>query len=265
MKKAIQIIFWLAYLFLVISYLIEWLPKIGITSADQKDIVGYSVVYVLQFVFLVYFMAMVVVPRYNRAGKYIALVAIATTCVVLLSLSKMLLDVFFIARYLTPSSQPEWLFSIGHFLSSIPSLLLFLCLAFWLGALRQKKRGGAREEVTSKPEGEENEAAFLFLKCDKKLERITISDIQYIEGLKQYVKIFTPSRVYVALESMKNLEQKLTSHGFIRIHKSFIVSKHAIDGMSHSEITIGNKIIPIGRTYKEVTIKWKEQMLDIKS
>jgi two-component system, LytTR family, response regulator LytT len=97
---------------------------------------------------------------------------------------------------------------------------------------------------------------FLTMKVDGKIEKITIKDIVYIEGLKEYIKIVTPTRNYVTLESMKNMEETLAPHDFVRAHKSYIVSKKRVQSLEGNMLDLGAKIkIPISRERKEEVVK----------
>lgn len=72
----------------------------------------------------------------------------------------------------------------------------------------------------------------------------------YIEGLSEYVKIYTDNKRIVTKASMTNMEDKLPNDGFMRIHKSYIVSLHKIEAFTSSSIEVTGKELPIGRSYK---------------
>jgi DNA-binding LytR/AlgR family response regulator len=96
---------------------------------------------------------------------------------------------------------------------------------------------------------------FLFVKADYKLYKINLEDILYIEGLKDYVKIYTGDKPIVTQMSMKGLEEKLPAHDFIRIHRSFIVAFSKIDFIQKHMLTIGKKEIPISDHYRDELFK----------
>jgi DNA-binding LytR/AlgR family response regulator len=96
---------------------------------------------------------------------------------------------------------------------------------------------------------------FLFVKADYKLHKINLKDILYIEGLKDYVKIYTGDKPIVTQMSMKGLEEKLPTKDFIRIHRSFIVAFSKIDFIQKHMLTIGNKEIPISDHYRDELFK----------
>ncbi len=93
----------------------------------------------------------------------------------------------------------------------------------------------------------------IFVKADHKLIRILFKDILYIEGWKDYVKIHLKDKPHpiLSLMSIKGLEESLPSSRFIRIHRSFIIQKNKIDSISKNRVTIGNKELPIGESYKQ--------------
>jgi len=92
---------------------------------------------------------------------------------------------------------------------------------------------------------------FIFVKSDYKMVKISFDDILYVEGWKQYLKIFTPGKCIITLESLKAIEALLPSNGFIRIHKSFLVSIQHIHSSNRSSVKIGEKWLPIGQVFKE--------------
>lgn len=112
-----------------------------------------------------------------------------------------------------------------------------------------KNQKSTKDTIESKPEN--READFINLKADYKIYKVKLDDILFIEGLKEYVTFHTESRKYIVLESLKNLEIKLPSNKFIRVHKSYIVNIEKIDSLYGNTIEIGENEIPIGKSYSE--------------
>jgi two-component system, LytTR family, response regulator LytT len=94
---------------------------------------------------------------------------------------------------------------------------------------------------------------FLFLKSEYKIRRINFSEILYIEGLKDYVKVFMQNapKPVLSLTSLKLLESKLPVNRFMRVHRSFIVNLDKIDTIERSRIVFGKTYIPVSEQYKE--------------
>lgn len=90
------------------------------------------------------------------------------------------------------------------------------------------------------------------IRADYKNNNIILEDIQYIEGLDDYVQIYLENKPkLVARMSMKNMIELLPSDYFLRIHRSYIVPIKKIETFDSKQISIQNKIFPIGDTYKE--------------
>jgi DNA-binding LytR/AlgR family response regulator len=96
---------------------------------------------------------------------------------------------------------------------------------------------------------------FIFVKTEHKIQKVYLKDILYIEGLKDYISIFTPAERIITLQGMKKMEDALPQKYFMRVHKSYIISINKIDSIERSRIWIGEKIIPIGDTYREEFFK----------
>lgn len=97
-------------------------------------------------------------------------------------------------------------------------------------------------------------ADHFFIKSGSKYEKILFDDILYVEGMQNYVTIYTTKGKYVTLLYLKNLEENLDAKAFIRVHKSYIVSIHKIEAIEGNEIFIQNHRVPISRNYREQVI-----------
>ncbi|MDF2431938.1 MAG: two-component system, LytTR family, response regulator LytT [Mucilaginibacter sp.] len=97
------------------------------------------------------------------------------------------------------------------------------------------------------------EDEYLFLKVEYHLVRIALNDILYIEGLKDYVKVWLKSaeKPILSLTSLKSLEEKLPPKRFMRVHRSFIVSLDKINSITRNALQIGKINISVGDQYKE--------------
>jgi two-component system LytT family response regulator len=113
---------------------------------------------------------------------------------------------------------------------------------------------------TPQPEPAQNQkqdflSDFIFVKTEHKIQKVYLNDILFIEGLKDYISIFTPVERIITLQNMKKMEDALPARNFIRVHKSYIVSINKIDSIERSRIFIGEKIIPVGDTYRDEFFK----------
>jgi DNA-binding LytR/AlgR family response regulator len=97
--------------------------------------------------------------------------------------------------------------------------------------------------------------AYIFLKVGKGQTKIYLKDILYIEGLKDFIKVHTSQKVFVASERISYMDDKLPENKFARVHKSFIVSLEKINSIQAEQVMIGHTALPIGRVYKNEFLK----------
>lgn len=93
----------------------------------------------------------------------------------------------------------------------------------------------------------------LIVKADHKIHRIKYSNIVYIEGLREYVTIYTPEERIITLESLRNLEETLPQQMFMRVHKSYIVRTDKVRALYGAQLKLDGvePYIPIGKSYKD--------------
>ena len=96
---------------------------------------------------------------------------------------------------------------------------------------------------------------FVLLHADHKIYKVKLNEIEYIEGLKEYVSYYTREKRIIVLQSLKSIEESLPPDKFIRIHRSYIVPIDKIKSLDGNQVQIGNKLIPIGRSYKDEVMK----------
>lgn len=110
----------------------------------------------------------------------------------------------------------------------------------WFKLVEQGQQGA--EEVQS-----------IFVKSEYKQVQVMLDDILYIEGLKDYIKIYEEGheKPLLSLMSMKSMEELLPSNRFLRVHRSYIVHKSKIRVVEHNRIVFGKVYIPVGDSYKE--------------
>jgi two-component system response regulator LytT len=113
------------------------------------------------------------------------------------------------------------------------------------------------------PAEQRAEKNYIYLKIDYQLVKIQVTDILYIEGLKDYVKLFmrNQEKPLLTLTSLKSLEEKLSDKGFIRIHRSYIVAGGAVTSITKNTLHIGDIAIPVTEQYKEAFITFTKDWL----
>ena len=105
-------------------------------------------------------------------------------------------------------------------------------------------------ELSQQPK---EEIQSVFVKSDYKLVQIELKKILYIEGLKDYIKIYEEdvAKPILSLMSMKAMEDLLPSSRFMRVHRSYIVQKDKIRIIDRGRIVFGKNYIPISDSYKQ--------------
>lgn len=93
-------------------------------------------------------------------------------------------------------------------------------------------------------------AKHIFVKTDSKLVKLEVDNILFIEAFGDYIIIHSPEKNYTVYNTMKNIENKLPSEEFLRVHRSFIIRIDKIEDIQEGNLLIEKKIIPIGPSYK---------------
>ena len=96
---------------------------------------------------------------------------------------------------------------------------------------------------------------FIFVKTENRLEKINVSDILFIEGMRDYRRIHTINKRIMTLQNFSELVQIIPSNLVCRVHKSYMVGINKIESIERMRIKIANQIIPISETYKELFFK----------
>lgn len=101
------------------------------------------------------------------------------------------------------------------------------------------------------PAKETHRLKHLIVHADHKIYKLQFDEINYIEGMKEYVAYHLKDKRILALQSMKHLAEILPKEKFIRIHRSYIVSFEKINMIEGNQVLLGEEKLPIGRTYKD--------------
>jgi DNA-binding LytR/AlgR family response regulator len=106
-------------------------------------------------------------------------------------------------------------------------------------------------EDVAKNTVESNTEDFLFIKADRRYYKINFRDIRYIEGLKDYVVIYTQQQKLLTAMNLKTIHQKIPQATFLRASKSYLVNKDHVDSFDNHSVYIGESEIPLGEVYKK--------------
>lgn len=95
-------------------------------------------------------------------------------------------------------------------------------------------------------------ASYIFVKTEYKIQKIDLAHILYMEGLRDYVAIYTTTGKILTLQSMKSFQEQLPDSHFMRVHKSYLVALDKIQFIERNRIVIADNYIPVGETYQEL-------------
>ena len=144
----------------------------------------------------------------------------------------------------------------GYELDAVDYLVKPVSFERFFKAITKLNRAIDKEAVTTTVEYKPNPEAFVYLKVDKDMKKIFVNDIVYIESWKDYVKLFLANgRNILARQSISAMENLLSDHKFMRVHRSYMVSLNKISGYNGLSVQLETKEIPIGRLYKQVVME----------
>jgi len=144
----------------------------------------------------------------------------------------------------------------GYELDIVDYLLKPISFERFLKALNKFYQLAANNNIvqlSDNPSGLQDE--FIYVKSNKKLLKVSLDEILFVESMKDYVIIHTYSKKIIIQSPISHLAEKLPSDKFVRIHRSFIVSIKKISSITTSSIEVGSKELPVGRNYKNGVIK----------
>lgn len=144
----------------------------------------------------------------------------------------------------------------GYELDAIDYLVKPVSFERFVKAIAKLKRMTGHETVEHSNDYSPNPDAFVYLKVDKQMQKIFINEILYIESWKDYIKLFLANgKNLVVKQSISAMENLLSEHRFIRVHRSYMVSVNKISGYNGLFVQVNAMEIPIGRLYKQAVME----------
>ena len=144
----------------------------------------------------------------------------------------------------------------GYELDAVDYLVKPVSFERFFKAITKLNRMMDKEVVTTAVEFKSKPEAFVYLKVDRDMKKIFVNEIVYIESWKDYVKLFLANgKNVLAKQSISAMENLLSDHKFLRVHRSYMVSLNKISGYNGLSVQLDSKEIPIGRLYKQVVME----------
>ena len=143
----------------------------------------------------------------------------------------------------------------GYELDAVDYLVKPVSFERFIKAITKLKRMTGQEIFMQSNESKPNPEAFVYLKVDKHMQKIFVNEIVYIESWKDYCKLFLAGdKSFLVKQSITSLENLLSNHKFLRVHRSFMVSVDKISGYNGLSLQVNATNIPIGRLYKQAVM-----------
>lgn len=136
----------------------------------------------------------------------------------------------------------------GFDLNAVDFLLKPISFDRFLKAVQKVVHPDVRPQRAEEPVADT--PRFLYFRADRKMVKVLLEDIGYVEGLKDYVKIHTGTQPLITKQTITAVEEMLPADEFIRVHRSFIVSVNKITSYSPHAVFIGKEEIPLGPLYR---------------
>jgi DNA-binding LytR/AlgR family response regulator len=142
----------------------------------------------------------------------------------------------------------------GYDLNVVDYLLKPVEFSRFLTAVNKIKSGPDREATPMLASTDNEEPPYLLVNVNKKRMKVYLRDILFIESRKEYINIVTQQQAFLTKYPLGEIDQQLDKANFLRVHRSFIVSRKKISAFNAVEVDIAGTAIPIGRSYKELVL-----------
>jgi len=144
----------------------------------------------------------------------------------------------------------------GYELDAVDYLVKPVSFERFVKAMAKLKRTTGQDAIIPINEYHPNPEAFVYLKVDKHMQKVFINEIVYIESWKDYIKLFlTSGKNLLVKQSISSIENLLSEHKFMRIHRSYMVSVDKISEYNGLAVKVNATEIPIGRLYKQAVME----------
>lgn len=235
-----QLLFWLlvTLVFLYDRRYLLW--KLGLPHAFECLTVRVGLL-----LGLAYFNTHLLWPQFWQRGRHGAYVAAVAGSVGAYLLAQGAYDTYLFGYVVGDEArQGLWLNLPYNALSTVWYLVVTMLLHLVLN--RPNVPAAAEPPVVTTEEPE-----FVWLKSGTRRVKVAVADIRYVQGLKDYSRVFTREGRYVALGSLKAMEELLPAGRFVRVHKSFLVPISELKRFNRGQIELENVTIPVGRSYRK--------------
>lgn len=144
----------------------------------------------------------------------------------------------------------------GFELDAVDYLVKPVSFERFFKAITKLNRLMGKETSVASANNATDAAAFVYLKVDRGMKKVFVNEIEYIESWKDYVMVFlSGGKHFLVKQSITAMENLLSDHKFIRVHRSYMVSLDKISGYNGLVLQLNKQEIPIGRLYKQAVME----------
>jgi len=104
-------------------------------------------------------------------------------------------------------------------------------------------------------------ADFIFVRCEKRIEKLELKDINYIESLGNYVRIHLPGRQLLAYLTLKGIESQLPATGFVKVHQSYLINFSKITAMEGNQVVVQDQYLPVSRNFRDSLMRMIDERM----
>jgi DNA-binding LytR/AlgR family response regulator len=141
-------------------------------------------------------------------------------------------------------------------LVAVPGIFIRLCT--WFPGNEFPGQAAVTSNYAPAPAEEKKNDSFVYFRADRKMVKVLLNDILYIESMKDYIKVITADATIITKQSISSVEAMLPEKLFVRTHRSFIVSLQNIKTFTNELIEVGKAQIPVGKLYRNTVLKMLE-------
>jgi two-component system LytT family response regulator len=152
------------------------------------------------------------------------------------------------------TAYPEYALE-GYELDVVDYLLKPIPFDRFLKAINKIDTAEPLPAIASATNDHTDTAPFVYFRADRKMVKVLLQEILYIESMKDYVKVFTGAATIISKQSISSVEEMLPENKFIRTHRSFIISVEKIRSFTNELIEIDTATVPIGKLYRNMVMK----------
>lgn len=252
LRKAFHLLFWL-----IVTVVFLYDRRYLIQKYKLPDhFIECVAVRLLLIISLVYFHLYYLIPRYFRTKRYVVYsLLLLSTLFIYVSLQN-LYDIYLYGYVIGDLKRRDFWHAFPYnFITT--SWYLFLAAALKISLDRyEERRQHTHTPVQPETTRENDQSRYIFLKTGTKQVKTNLDAVSYIKGLKDYSIIFTTDDDQIIVKgSLKAVEKLFEDKKFVRVHKSYLVAFDLIKTINDNHIIIGERTIPIGRSYKKELYK----------